>query len=184
MKKFLSNPTVAMVLAVLVVVGTMLISTRVDFGKKCAQTSEKFYTRYDGEVPIADRLREFCAAAEKMVLLGQHYGLDDADDTYEKAEEVLSQLRRQSTEAEDLFEDYSELLSDTFELESALVRRDLSEEDLAAYSAAQHDAAEAKAAIDASSYNPEVRSFLSRYRHFPTTVLAALTGVRMPQLFA
>ena len=113
-----------------------------------------------------------------------YYGIDDTDDAYEKAEEVLSQLRRQSTEAEELFEDYSELLSDTFALESALVRRELSEEDKAAYSSAQHDAAEAKAAIDASSYNTEVRSFLSRYRHFPTTVLAALTGVRMPQLFA
>ena len=33
MKKFLSNPTVAMILAVLVVIGTMLISTKVDFGK-------------------------------------------------------------------------------------------------------------------------------------------------------
>ena len=184
MKKFLSNPTVAMILAVLVVVGTMLVSTKVDFGKKCAVTSEQFYTRADAEAPIADRLRDFCSAAEKMVPLGQHYGIEDADDVYEKAEEVLDQLRKQSTKAEDLFEDYSELLSDTFALESALVRRELSEEDLSAYSSAQHDAAEAKAAIDASSYNNEVRSFLSRYRHFPTTVLAALTGVRMPQLFA
>ena len=90
MKKFLSNPTVAMILAVLVVIGTMLISTKVDFGKKCAQTSEKFYTRADAEAPIADRLRDFCTAAEKMVLLGQRYGIDDTDDAYEKAEEVLS----------------------------------------------------------------------------------------------
>ena len=184
MKKFLSNPTVAMILAVLVVIGTMLISTKVDFGKKCAQTSGKFYARADAESPIADRLRDFCTAAEKMVLLGQRYGIDDTDDAYEKAEKVLSQLRQQSTEAEELFEDYSELLSDTFALESSLVRRELSEEDKVAYSSAQHDAAEAKAAIDASSYNTEVRSFLSQYRHFPTTVLAALTGVRMPQLFA
>lgn len=184
MKKFLSNPTVAMILAVLVVIGTMLISTKVDFGKKCAQTSEKFYTHADAEAPIADRLRDFCTAAEKMVPLGQHYGIDDAEDAREKAEEVLNQLRQQSTEAEELFEDYSELLSDTFALESALERRDLSEEDRAAYTSAKHDAAEAKAAIDASSYNDEVRGFLSRYRHFPTTVLAALTGVRMPQLFA
>ena len=119
MKKFLSNPTVAMILAVLVVIGTMLISTKVDFGKKCAQTSGKFYARADAESPIADRLRDFCTAAEKMVLLGQRYGIDDTDDAYEKAEKVLSQLRQQSTEAEELFEDYSELLSDTFALEAS-----------------------------------------------------------------
>ena len=86
MKKFLSNPTVAMILAVLVVIGTMLISTKVDFGKKCAQTSGKFYARADAESPIADRLRDFCTAAEKIVLLGQRYGIDDTDDAYEKAE--------------------------------------------------------------------------------------------------
>ena len=184
MKKILSNPTVAMILAVIVVLGTMLISTKVDFGKKCDQTAERFYTRLDGEVPIADRLREFCSAAESMVLLGQRYEVDDADDVYEQAEEVLSLLRQQSRKAGKIYDEYSDLLSDTFELESALTRMNLSEEEQSSYASAQHEAAEAKAAIDASSYNPEVRSFLNLYQRFPTTLLAALTGVDMPQLFA
>ncbi|MBR4474636.1 MAG: hypothetical protein IKS55_13485 [Oscillospiraceae bacterium] len=184
MKKVLSNPTVAMILAVVVVLGTMLLSTKIEFGKKCDQTAEGFYTRTDGEVPIADRLREFCGAAETMVLLGQRYEVSGTDEAYEKAETVLNLLRQKSTDTEALFSVYSELLSDTFAIESALTRLELSEEDRIVYSSAQHEAAEAKAAMDASSYNVEVRAFLNRYRHFPTTLLAALTGVKMPQLFA
>ena len=184
MKKTLSNPTVAMILAVLAVIGTMLLSTRLDFGKKCSRLNDTFYVRTDGEAPIAGSLRGFCSAVEQLVLLGQRYDVDDSEDAYNQAEEVLDLLRKESHDAEEIFEEYSDLLSDTFALESSLTRCEMSEADSSLYAAAQHAAAEAKAAIDSSTYNSDVQRFLKKYGHFPTSTLASLTGVEMPELFA
>ena len=184
MKKFLSNPTVAMVLAVIVVLATMLISAKFDFGKQCSAATDSFYTGRNRETPIAAHLREFCNAAEQMVMLGQRGQVKGTEEVYEEAEELLDMLRKESTEIEDMFSVYSRLLSDTFALESALTRAELSEDDMAAYSSAQHAAAEAKAAIDGSTYNVNVRFLQNRYKRFPTRQLCAVTGVDMPQLFA
>ena len=49
---------------------------------------------------------------------------------------------------------------------------------------ANNDAAEAKNAIDLSSYNDSVRSFLKEYSHFPTPQLASISGVEMPKFFS
>jgi len=184
MKKFLSNPTVAMVLAVIVVLATVLISAKFDFGKQCSEATDSFYTGRYGETPIAAQLREFCNAAEQMVMLGQRAQVKGTEEVYEEAEELLDMLRKNSTEIENMFSVYSRLLSDTFALESALTRAELSEDDMAAYSAAQHAAAEAKAAIDESTYNVDVRFLQNTYQRFPTRQLCAVTGVEMPQLFA
>ena len=184
MKKFLSNPTVAMILAVVVVFATMLLSAKLDFGKQCKTVSDGFYTGMYGEAPIAGKLKEFCGAAQQMVMLGQRYQVKGTEEVFEESEKLLDLLRNESREYEELFSVYSKLLSDTFTLESALTRVELSEDDLAAYSAAQHAAAEAKASIDDSSYNSEARPLLNQYNRFPTRQLAALTGVDRPQLFA
>ena len=56
--------------------------------------------------------------------------------------------------------------------------------DVEIFSSAQHAAAEAKAAIDASEYHNTVRTFLKRYDRFPTSGLASLVGLKMPQVFS
>ncbi|MER2235298.1 MAG: hypothetical protein ABS901_03045 [Candidatus Limivicinus sp.] len=184
MKKFLSNPTVAMILAVIVVLATMLLSAKLDFGKQCKTVSDGFYTGMYGEAPIAGRLREFCGAAQQMVMLGQRYQVKGTEEVFEESEKLLDLLRNESRGYEELFSVYSQLLADTFTLESNLTRTELSEDDQTIYATAQHTAAEAKAGIDDSSYNNEARPLQNQYKRFPTRQLAALTGVDMPQLFA
>ena len=185
MKKFFSNPTVAMVLAVLVVVTSVLINTKVKLGKQCDALSERFYqVSSEEEVSIADSLRALCNASEQLVLLGVKYEVSDTDTAVSTIDEIRNSLRQQSHRTGELFAQYDQLLKQTFSLESDLARITMSESDTDTCAAAQHAAAEAKAAIDRSSYNDAVWKFNRRYGRFPTPQLAKLSGVEMPALFA
>ena len=180
MKKFFSNPVVAMILAVVVVIGSVVVNTRVKLGRECEAVSGRFY----GASSIADDLLTLCGASEKLVLLGTRCGVTDAEDAMEPIGQIRELVRERSYEAGAIFEQYDQLLKDTFALESQLARMDLGAEDAEAYSGAQHSAAEAKAGIDGSAYNDSVRSFLKHNGSFPTPQIAAFSGVSLPEYFA
>ena len=185
MKKFFSNPIVALILTVIVVFGSVVINTRTRLGKQCDTISGSFYSvSSSGEISVADSLRKLCNAAEQLVLLGVKYEINDAEDAVESVDAIREALRSQSRDTASLYDEYQELLKDTFALESALARTEMSEADSSSYSVAQHDASEAKAAIDTSSYNDNVRSFLKRNGQFPTPQIAKMSGVSLPVLFA
>lgn len=183
MKKFFSNPAVALLIAVLVVCSSVLLNTRIKFGSRCEAVSDRFYNTLSGEASIADSLRSFCATAEKLVLIGEQYDIDAAEDAGDSIGSIMSALREESHDIGAIYDDYDRLLKEVFTLESALARENLSESDAATYASLQHDAADAKAAIDQSTYNDVVRSFQKQYRRFPTPQLAALSGVVYPALF-
>ena len=185
MKKFLSSPVVALILIIIVVCGSTVVNTRVKLGKQCDALNETFYSSsFVQEPTIADSLRKLCNASEQLVLLGTKYDVDDAEDAMEAIDDIRSAIRNQSNETASIFKDYEELLKETFALESALSRMQLSETDEEAYASAQHSASEAKADIDSSSYNDRVRAFQKRYHSFPTPQIAKLSGVSFPELFA
>ena len=85
---------------------------------------------------------------------------------------------------DDLFEEHDELRQETFRLESFLVRLTLDEADTETYASAQRAAADAKSAIDGSSYNSLADQVRHQCRRFPAIVLAPLSGVQVPELFA
>ncbi|MBQ9663257.1 MAG: hypothetical protein IJV40_08925 [Oscillospiraceae bacterium] len=185
MKKFFSNPVVAVLLTVVVVIGSVVLNTRTRLGKQCEAVSGLFYSPdRASEASIADSLRTLCNASEQLVLLGVKYDVDDAEEAMDALDEIRDAIRNQSRDMDNLFEEYQDLLKDTFSLESALSRMTLSEADEASYASAQHAASDAKAAIDSSSYNDTVRGFLKRYHQFPTPQIAKLSGVTLPTLFA
>ena len=62
MKKLFESPAFALLLAVIVVIGSTLLNTRIKFGRKCDAMCDEFYEQSD----IAAELRNFCAAAEKV----------------------------------------------------------------------------------------------------------------------
>ena len=186
MKKFLSNPVVAMLIAVVVVIASVLINTKVRFGPICENVREGFDLGIGSEAAIASELKTLCNAAERLTILaGQNdTAADEAGELESCIEEMRLQLANEDRPLHALYTCYETILRDCFALESALARLPLSEADTESLSAAQHDAASAKAAIDDSSYNDSVYSFQKRYHHFPTVQLAGLAGVSMPELFA
>lgn len=183
MKKFLSRPEVALALTVIFVAASILLNTRFRFGPECEAVSEQFYRSSSGS-SIATELRNLCNASEKIVFLASSQGIENTGDAMEEIDEIRDFLRTGSNDFEEIFSSYESLLKETFELESVLSRMQISSTDGEELSAAQHAAAEAKKAIDNSEYNEVVRSFQRQYKHFPTTFLASLAGVRIPSFFA
>ncbi len=186
MKKFLSNPVVAMLIAIVVVIASVLINTKVRFGPICENVSEIFDLGIGSEAAIASELKTLCNAAEKLTILARQNAVagDEADELEDCIEMMRLQLNSENRPMHALYSNYELMLRDCFALESALARLPLSEADAESLSTAQHEAAAAKAAIDESSYNDRVRSFQKRYNHFPTVQLAGLAGISMPELFA
>ena len=180
MKKIIYNPIFAIVLTVVLMIVSVLLNTRVKLGRQCETLCNQFY----GDGMIADSLESLCSASEQLVILGERYQLDEADDAMSSIQSIRAMLQQHSFEAEDIYDRYYELLKSTFSLEGILARSALSEEDAGTFVSAQHSAAEAKAAIDNSSYNEVVRAFLNRNHRFPTPQLASVSGVNMPELFA
>ena len=180
MKKLFSNPSFATALTLVLMIASVLLNTRIKLGKQCETLCERFY----GDSMIAASLGSLCDASEQLALLGERYQTDDADDALEITRSVRGRLQEHSYDAEEIYDQYSELLKSAFSLEGTLARTALSEEDAEAFLSAQHAAAEAKSVIDNSSYNELVRIFLNRNRRFPAPQLAALSGVHMPEPFA
>ena len=184
MKKLLESPIFALVLAVVVMFGTMLVSTKVDFGKKCRSVTGEFYTASEDSSPaVATELRNFCAAAEQVALTAEQNGLPEAGSALQQVDDLRNLLYQQTDDLASVNKVYQALLSSTYSLESTLARAELTGSQAEALASAQHDAAAAKAAIDASGFNDSVRSFLKKYQKFPTVGLAGMVGVNMPCVF-
>ena len=180
MKKIIYNPVFAVALTVVLMIVSVLLNTRVKRGGQCETLCNQFY----GEGMVADSLESLCSASEQLVILGERYQLDEADDAMSSIRSIRAMLQQRSYEASDIYDRYYELLKNTFSLEGILERTALSEEDAGTFASAKHIAAEAKSAIDNSSYNDVVRAFLNRNHRFPTPQLASVSGVNMPELFA
>ncbi len=184
MKRILSRPSVAVLIAVIVVIATILLQTRIRFGRICDNVNDQFYHSSQDESSIASELGNLADSAEILVGLAHLYGLEESEDVMNTISSMRELLLLQSHDTSVIHDLYKTLLSETFKLESLLSRQELSDADAEVLSAAQHNAALAKAAIEASSYHETVRTFLKRYAHFPTNTLASLVGVKMPQVFS
>ena len=183
MKKLFDSPVFALLLAAVVMFGTMLISTKVDFGKKCRRLTEHFYAGSDNTGAVAADLRTLCQSAEQLAGIGQQLGLDEAEKTLQAADEMRNLLYVQTQNLNSVNAVYHDLLTSTFALEQALARAELSDAQKETVAAAQSSAAAAKASIDASDFNDSARAFLRRYQKFPTVGLAGMVGVNMPCVF-
>ena len=184
MRKFLSNPVVALILTVIVVIGSTIVNTRVRLGKQCELITEQFYSGHGSEIPVADSLRSLCNASEKILLLGMKYDVGDDGDTVKLIELIRDALAARTIHTASVYSDYQALLKSTFSLESDLARMQLSEADDTIYAEAQHAASDAKSQIDISTYNDAVRTFLKVNHRFPTPQIAKMSGVSLPETFA
>ena len=80
--KFLKKPLVAVLLTVLLVVGSTFLSADRKLSRAALRVTNGFYAgiRYKGQVheSVAQSIRTLCADAEQLVIIGDNYGLDTA----------------------------------------------------------------------------------------------------------
>ena len=138
MKQFFSRRSVAVLLAVIVVLSTVLLQTRFRFGKRIDAVTARFYSGSDS---VASELGKLADASEILAGLAHLCDLDEAEEALNLIASMRELLRLESDDIAAIHKLYKDLLSEAFTLESLLKRQELNDTDSALLSAAQHDAA-------------------------------------------
>ena len=185
--KFLKKPLVAVLLTVLLVVGSTFLSADRKLSRAALRVTNGFYAgiRYKGQVheSVAQSIRTLCADAEQLVIIGDNYGLDTAPLSTDAAalKQMVSSENQDISGVHAVFEPfYNKLLI----LVNDLEHTDLSDRHSEQLKACAQEIADCRAKIDASGYNESVTTFLRRNSGFPTRQFADLFGIDYPSYFA
>ncbi len=176
--KFFKNRGVALVLCVLIVLGATLLNTHVKFGGMCRQLTDAFYR--DGG--IAPELEIIHAESMTLAAIGQANGLD-VSALRGATDDLQGMLSQRSVGAAELYRYYDALCRELNKVSQQLAAQGVKVQPeeyivcLGKITAAQEH-------IRVSGYNALVRDFLQENDRFPTSVLAKLAGVAMPEEFA
>ena len=183
--KLFKNPVFAVFLTVALVIASTLINTNVKFGRKCRAVTDQFYTgtvtRGTQDVSIASALESICGDAEALCVVAEGCGVDAVS-----VRDEVSSLRS-SLQFENMFlirSSYSDLRSSLTTMLGQLAQGKLDEQSAKTVTDCTASIASAEENISSSAYNETVRVFLRRYDHFPTSLLASLAGVEMPEVFS
>ena len=177
--KLFKNPVVAVLLALVLILGSTLLNVHWKFGGLCREVTDGLYAE-DG---IAAQLETIRVDAAAIASVAERNGID-AKALRNAADDLQSVLSRGSSGAGYLFRCYDKLRVELISMEQKLLAVALNETDANTISGCLERIRSAYSAISSASYNDTVRSFLSRYDHFPTHFLARLAGVDMPEVFA
>ena len=177
--KFFKKRSVALILCVLVVIGSTLWNTNRKLGGDCRDLGESFYAR-DG---IASLLETLHVEADSLAAVAEANGID-ANALRIASGNLQGMLSQRSTRIGSLFSYYDKLRGELRSTEQKLLSTQLSEKDAEAVSSSLELIHNAQAAIGSSGYNAQVRAFLSDNNSLVTRVLAKLAGVSLPEEFA
>lgn len=183
---FLKKRPVAILLAIVIVLGSTLLSVNVKLGKKCAAVTNGFYSgvTYDGykHPAVSAQLENISAAALGMASLGSSYTGVDVKAVQTAQEDLNSSIQNGSVSQ--IYDRYAALIAETDKLDAAMKAQKLSDRDATGLSEYESTISAAQGVIEKSGYNETVRDFLSgTYNVFPANMFAGICGVKAPQLF-
>ena len=172
MKKFFKNRFVAILLCVLIVVGSTLLNTRIRLNPPCRRLTESFYA----EDSIAPNLKTI---RDQAIIIASAADDAGADSTAlrDAAAELMACLDRQNgASVGQIYAAYEQLNTELLEIKPKVVINQSA-------TRAFVQIADAQKKIQNSSYIENVNTFLSRYDRFPARQLAELAGVHFPEAF-
>lgn len=183
--KFFKTPVVAVFLALIIILSSTVLSVNVKLNAKSRAITDGFYSgvRYEGYThpSISTQLSNICGAADGLVTLANNYDIDTGSVTL-ASRELKSALSNSSIPY--LYSLYLDLMNEVNTLMDQLDRTDLTERDQSGLSEYGSTIIGAQSMIESSGYNESVRTFLREQLRFPADVMADLTGVSIPELFA
>lgn len=182
----LKKRPVAILLALVIVVGSTLLSSGIKLKQACQTVTDGFYSgvTYGGyEHPsIQSQLKNVSSAALGLATLAANYTGVDASAVKSARNDLDSSLEN-GTPGE-IYDRYTALLSGTAALTADLQAQPLSDRDASGVTQYESILTSASGVIDKSGYNDTVRGFLrDTYDAFPASFFAGLTGVSAPELF-
>lgn len=186
--KILKNRAVALLLCVLIVIASTLLSTNAKLGSKADDVSDGFYNgvTYDGyrHPAIANQLNNICGAADGLASVVASYDVDIA--ALKQCSVDIKDMLNQRTDAYTaVYAKYRELLDCIESLYLELASVQLSERDASGVEQYFSTVSSASEVIGDAGYNDSVYQFRRSYfERFPGVILAKLSGVEAPELFA
>ena len=185
--KLLKRPYFAVLLCILVVLGSTALSAGLKLSGKCGGVIDGFYdgVRYNKEdhAAIAHQISELCDVAEDMAVIADNYGIntDSVDQLSSRMRATLNSRSRDISEVSAQYKEFSAALK---ALESTLHSSGLSERHTTLMQEYSVDMIDAVQAISGSCYNESVRDFLQRNDRFPAAAIAGLFNIQFPAYFS
>lgn len=171
----------AFVLAAVCVAGSMALNTRVKLGAECRKVEDSFYSTGTNVKSIDARLDQRADAANGAWTIAVKYGAAEAADLSTARQVLLDARENRDIPA---MYDANEALSTAFAaVQTALSTSDLAVNDQSALADYATAFAGAQKMIDESTYNSAAQDFIRSADAFPANVLAALSGVELPELY-
>lgn len=186
--KFLKKPFVAVLLSVLIVLGSTLISIDVKLQRKCDAVNDIFYegVRISGvEYPaMAEPVKQLCALTDDVILIANNYGIDTGELSRQLNDLELA-IQYSTNDVSYIGDCYGGYFKALREVENQLQSTGLSERHQTAMDGYSAQIATCSELISqgAVGYNEKVRSFLKSYDKFPTDCWASITGAWFPGYF-
>ena len=190
MKKVLSNPLVAILLAILIVAGSTLVSVHVRLGAQCGKVVDGFYdgVSYNGylQPSISSHLKNIIGYAEGLVTIANNYELDAGlvDAVTADADHLRQSMTLSREDISSIYLNYQALSRSVSTLADALGRQTLSERDASGLEQYLTSISGAQSSMENAGYNESVREFQSKGLRFPASLLGKLAGVKFPEYFA
>ena len=183
---FLKNRAVAIVLAVVIVLGSTLVTSGTKLKSQCQKITDGFYSgvTYDGyEHPsIQSQLKNISSAALGLTSLASNYTGIDTSAVLADRTNLDSCLEKGSVS--EIYDCYAALTADTGKLITAMSSASLSNRDKSGLTQYQGIISSASGVIEKSGYNDTVREFMrDTYNVFPASFFAGICNVKAPELF-
>ncbi|MDL2300352.1 hypothetical protein LJC01_01765 [Clostridiaceae bacterium OttesenSCG-928-D20] len=185
--KFLKKRPVAIILAIIIVIGSTVISAHRHIQKECQELEDCFYTgAYNEERGSIDA----SINSQIQVMLNSSLGVVSISSKYPQLEEQTEILREsrdnlnREGEISSKYQPYSVLIDDFAILVSSLREIELSDSDSENLSSYVRKFEGAQNVIAKSTYNDNIRKFKREYLgSFPVNFLKHIAFVREPSLF-
>lgn len=174
---FFKNKGIALLLAILLVLGSSLLSTRWKLGRESDKISVSF------DYSMLGALHTLTVNADALAVIGQNNALDGAP-VKDAAYGLDLALRYSADKKAHVYDCYQSLLRELGRLEQELSAASLSREDRESAELCMAALAQAQQDVEDSGYNDAVAAFLKKNGSAYTRALARLAGVSMPEYFA
>lgn len=184
--KALKKPSVAIVIAAVIIIASTLFSVRLKLGNEFQDVRNGFYDglTFDGykHPSVSEQLLDICGAVDGMAALADGYGID-CEELKDNSEYLNYSVSHNYDFISSIYYAYSDVKDSLADLKKAAANVEWSERDAEGMAQYWNTIENAERLISESGYNNSVRTYLGSLSPL-TEFFADLCGLYTPEFFA
>jgi len=185
--KLLKNPIIAVLLTILIVIGSTIVSSSVKLSNKSDAIVDGFYEgKMKQGIVYTSIYADICSMYElgsEVALVADNYGVKTKE-LVDSIAELKNELSYRNTDISDIYADYTWFYSSLRAVEIELSTIGLSQRHMEYMTSVSQQIAQLKFSIDSADYNDSVRNFYKKFDRFPVNIFADIFDVEYPEYFA